>query len=84
LGPEHPNLAAPLHNLAELYGETGRPTEAEPLYNRVVAILKKKLPHNPYFATVFKDYADFLAALGRTAEAAGLRAEAETIRRRGS
>ena len=35
-GPEHPNVASPLHNLADLYRLQARFAEAEPLYSRTV------------------------------------------------
>ena len=44
LGPDHPDTATPLNNLAGLYQDTGRLAEAEPLYRRAVAILEKLLP----------------------------------------
>src|SRR6266849_2825719 len=34
LGPDHPNVAASLNNLAELLRNAGRYAEAEPLYRR--------------------------------------------------
>ena len=37
-GPEHPNVARDLHNLARLLQATNRLTEAEPLMRRVVEI----------------------------------------------
>jgi Tetratricopeptide repeat len=36
-GPEHPNVATSLNNLAELLRDTNRLTEAEPLYRRALA-----------------------------------------------
>ena len=38
LGPDDPDVARALYNLAVLYDEQGRPTDAEPLYKRSVAI----------------------------------------------
>src|SRR3989440_4969588 len=43
LGPEHPNLASGLNNLAGLYRDRGKHEEAEPLYRRALAILEKVL-----------------------------------------
>ncbi len=52
LGPEHPDLATRLNNLAELYRATGRYAEAEPLYQRAIAIIEKTLgPEHPALAT---------------------------------
>ena len=38
LGREHPNVAASLNNLAALYDTQGKYAEAEPLYQRALAI----------------------------------------------
>jgi len=38
LGPNHPDVAQSLENLAELYKATNRPTEAEALKKRAEAI----------------------------------------------
>ena len=37
-GPDHPHVAASLNNLAELYRAQGRYADAEPLYERSLAI----------------------------------------------
>ncbi|MCP9787362.1 CHAT domain-containing tetratricopeptide repeat protein, partial [Cyanobium sp. N5-Cardenillas] len=48
LGPEHPNTAQALNNLAFLYVNQGRYGEAEPLYKRALAIFEKALgPEHP-------------------------------------
>jgi len=39
LGPEHPDVATSLNNLAELYREQGRYAQAEPLQKRALAIV---------------------------------------------
>ena len=43
LGPEHPDVAASLNNLAALYHDQGRYAEAEPLLKRALAIKEKSL-----------------------------------------
>ena len=43
LGPEHPDLAVWLNNLALLYQTQGRYAEAEPLHKRSLAIQEKAL-----------------------------------------
>ena len=61
-----------LNNLAELYRATGRLAEAEPLYERVLAILEKALPpDHPHQALFRENYAILLDQLGRSEEAAG-------------
>src|SRR5579864_4334164 len=42
-GPEHPNLAMSLNNLAGLYSAQGRYSEAEPLYKRSLTIVERAL-----------------------------------------
>ncbi|MGI8426308.1 MAG: tetratricopeptide repeat protein [Actinomycetota bacterium] len=43
LGPEHPDVATSLNNLAELYDTQGRYAKAEPLYQRSLAIREQAL-----------------------------------------
>jgi hypothetical protein len=43
LGPDHPNVARDLNNLATLFKDTDRPAEAESLLRRVVATLERGL-----------------------------------------
>jgi CHAT domain-containing protein/Tfp pilus assembly protein PilF len=51
LGPDHPDVAASLNNLALLYGEKREYGRAEPLYLRAFAILEKALgPDHPKVA----------------------------------
>ena len=51
LGPDDPNLATRLNNLANLYQATGRYAEAEPLFQRAIAIIEKTLgPDHPNLA----------------------------------
>jgi hypothetical protein len=47
LGPDHPEVATTLKNLAKLYRKTGRETEAEPLETRAVAIRNQPPPPAP-------------------------------------
>src|SRR6478736_296008 len=48
LGPNHPDVATWLNNLALLYENQGRYSDAEPLYNRSLAIREKALgPNHP-------------------------------------
>ena len=60
LGPNHPDVAASLNNLAELY-RTGRYTDAEPLLKRALAIREKSLgPDHPEVAASLNNLADCL------------------------
>ena len=48
LGPEHPDVATSLNNLAQLYRSQGRYAEAEPLHQRALTIREKALgPEHP-------------------------------------
>ena len=40
-GPNHPDMATSLNNLALLYSNRGHYTQAEPLYKRTVAIMRR-------------------------------------------
>lgn len=81
LGPEHPDLAARLNNLANLYSITGRLAEAEPLCVRAIAIIEKALPADHPHQALFRDnYAHLLDDLGQHDEAGALRARAQAVR----
>ena len=70
LGPDHPDVATSLNNLAVLYRATGRYAEAEPLYQRALAIGEKALgPEHPDVATRLNNLAVLYQATGRYAEA---------------
>jgi len=58
LGPDHPEVATTLNNLAGLYESQGRYDEAEPLYQRSLAIKEKALgPDHPEVATTLNNLA---------------------------
>ena len=70
LGPEHPDTATSLHNLAWSYYNQGRYAEAEPLFRRAAAIYEKALgPEHPDTITCIRNYAELLRKLDRHAEA---------------
>ena len=53
LGPEHPNVALSLYNLAYLYHNQGRYAEAERLYKRSLTINEKAFgTEHPYVAVL--------------------------------
>ena len=69
-GPEHTRLATSLNNLALLYHFQGKYAEAEPLYERALAIDEKTLgPGNPDLATDLINMALNYDAQGRYGEA---------------
>ncbi|WP_031291855.1 tetratricopeptide repeat protein, partial [Leptolyngbya sp. Heron Island J] len=70
LGPQHPEVAASLNNLAELYRLQGRYEEAEPLYQRSLGILEAQLgPQHPEVATNLNNLGLLYELQGRYEEA---------------
>ena len=65
LGPEHPDVATTLNNLAGLYESKGDYDAALPLYKRALAIREKALgPEHPYVATTLNNLAGLYRAKG--------------------
>ena len=63
LGPDHPDVATSLNNLAALYHDQGRYADAEPLYKRSLAIHEKSLgPDHPDVATSLNNLAELYQA----------------------
>jgi tetratricopeptide (TPR) repeat protein len=81
-GPDHPNLATSLNNLAELYRRLqGKYAAAEPLYQRALAIYEKALgPDHPDVATSLNNLALLYYTQGKYAEAEPLFKRALGIR----
>jgi tetratricopeptide (TPR) repeat protein len=70
LGPEHPDTATSLNDLAELLRVQGALAEARPLHKRALAIREKQLgPEHPLTATSLNNLAILLRAQGALAEA---------------
>jgi CHAT domain-containing protein len=84
LGPDHPNVATALNNLAGLYQAQGRYTEAEPLYMRSLAVREKALgPEHPNVATSHNNLAVLhLAQRDLVRAAASWRAAARVLQGR--
>ena len=58
LGPNHPDVAGALNNLAECYRAQGRYTDAEPLYERALVIIETALgADHSIFATALNNLA---------------------------
>jgi CHAT domain-containing protein/Tfp pilus assembly protein PilF len=86
LGPEYPDIAVALNNLAELYRATGAYAKAGPLFQRALAITKRALgPEHPDTAAVLNNLATLYQATGAYVEAEQLyrRALAITEKARG-
>ena len=70
LGPEHPDTATSLNNLAVLYNNQGLYAKAEPLYQRALAISEKALgPEHPATATSLNNLAVLYDSQGLYAKA---------------
>jgi Tfp pilus assembly protein PilF len=70
-----------LNNLALLYASQGKYAEAEPRYQRALAIREKALsPEHPAVVTILENYAALLCQTGREMQARQLNARAKAIR----
>jgi len=66
-GPNHPNVAVDLNNLAQLLQDTNRLAEAEPLMRRAMVIFIQSLGvEHPNTKTVRKNYTLLLQDMGRS------------------
>lgn len=80
-GPEDRRLPRVLINLAGLYRTLGRYADAEPVYERALAVTEASLgPDDPTLAMVLENYALLLRSTGRTAAADELEVRAKAIR----
>ena len=79
-GPNHPEVATSLKNLAMLYKAQGRYAEAEPLHRRDLAICEKALgPDHPDVAVSLNNLAGLYKTQGKYAEAEPLYNRSLTI-----
>jgi hypothetical protein len=75
-GPDHPEVATDLNNLAQLLTATNRLSEAEPLMRRTLKIREQSFgSDHPKTATVRSNLAQLLKARGSLADNFGNRAE---------
>ena len=78
LGPDHPDTATALNNLAELYYSMGDYAKAEPLYQRALKIDEKALgPDHPDTATALNNLALLKIDLGEAKDAIPLATRAQ-------
>ena len=81
VGPDHPDVATTLNNLAGLYTAQGEYAKAEPLFKRSLAILEKALgPDHPSVATSLNNIAALYRATNRPELAEPLEERAAKIR----
>ncbi len=80
LGPEHPDVATSLNNLAALHDKQGKYAEAELLYQRALNIYEKaRGPEYPDMATSLNNLAELYRAQGKYAQAEPLYQQALAI-----
>lgn len=70
VGPDHPDLAEDLQNLANVYAFRSNFQLAEPAFLRAIAIREKTAPDSAELGRALKDYADMLRKADRPTEAA--------------
>ena len=81
VGPDHPDVALSLNNLALLYQTQGEYAKAEPLFKRSLDIMEKALgPDHPAVATALENLAALYRATNQDKEALELDKRAERIR----
>jgi tetratricopeptide (TPR) repeat protein len=70
LGPDHPDVAMSLNNLAALHEAQGQYAQAEPLLKRSLAIREKAIgPDHPDVAVSLNNLGELYRAQGRYAQA---------------
>ncbi|PJB96305.1 MAG: hypothetical protein CO080_03560, partial [Nitrospirae bacterium CG_4_9_14_0_8_um_filter_70_14] len=83
VGPNHPDVALSLNNLAWLYRTQGHYAQAEPLYRRSLAILERALgPDHPAVALSLNNLAGLYDTQGQYAQAEPLYRRSLAIRER--
>jgi len=83
LGPDHPDTAQSLNNLAVLYWSQGKYEQAEPLYQRALSIREQQLgPDHPNMATSLNNLAALYRTQGKYEQAEPLYQRALSIRER--
>ncbi len=69
LGPEHPETASTLNNLALLYAVQGKDEKAELLFQRALAIREKVFgPYHPFTKRTRDNYTNLLQKMGQKTE----------------
>jgi CHAT domain-containing protein/Tfp pilus assembly protein PilF len=72
LGPDHPDVARSLNNLADYYGAVGDYGKIEPLFQRALTILERDLgPAHPDVATLLNNLGGLSYSLGEYGKAEG-------------
>ena len=80
VGPQHPEIAILLSNLANCYGHTGDVAKAQATFDRAIALRAKLFGPNSFMmAAPLDNYAEFLGLHGRFAEGLTQIARAEQV-----
>ncbi|EFH79692.1 FxSxx-COOH system tetratricopeptide repeat protein [Ktedonobacter racemifer] len=80
VGPDHPDVAQSLNNLANLYSDQGKYAEAEPLHQRALQIREQQVgPDHPDVAQSLNNLALLYSEQGKYAEAEPLHQRALQI-----
>lgn len=80
-GPEHPNVAESMDNLATYLTADGNYQEAEALYLQSLALIEKNFgPKSGYLAIFLNYLADFYVKIGKPEEAKKYQERAKAIR----
>ena len=80
LGPDHPDVALTLENLAQILMDRGDLQGAEPLLQRALRTKEDALGReHPYVGETCEIYAELLRRMGRSAEAEEMEARARAI-----
>jgi tetratricopeptide (TPR) repeat protein len=81
IGPDSPDVATTLNNLAQLYADQGRVQDAMPLLERSLAIQEKTFdPEHPALGRTLRGLAAVYRALGRDHDAFVLETRAHLLR----
>ncbi len=82
-GPEHPDTAESMDNLATYLTAEGQYKEAEELYRRALEIIEKNFGPDSEYTAIFLNYlSDFFRKIGKDEEAVKLQERAQEIRRK--
>jgi len=83
LGPDHPDVAISLNDLANVYSHEGRYADAETMFERALTIAERALgPDHPFVARPIDGLATVYQQMGRYAEAEPLHARELAITER--
>ena len=80
VGPEHPDVAAALHDLGKVYLDENRLPKAKRLFGQALALYSRTYRLHPALYETLTDYADLLRRTKRFELADKLEARAQRVR----